>query len=90
MAVVHMVNQLTSGCPKCMHLLRILVLNNLMFNRKIWVRFVVLKSNFLADALSRGQMLRFRKLGPEMDVQQTKINQDIWPVSRLWDVNEFV
>ena len=37
-AVVSMVNDTTSGCKNCMYLLRRLVLNNLKFNRRVFVK----------------------------------------------------
>ena len=84
MAVVHMVNNLTSSCPCCMTLLRILTLNGLIFNRKIIVHYVTSKNNRLSDVLSRGQMARFRALRPLMNQQSDLIDQCIWPLSKLW------
>ena len=51
-ATLHMVNGLASNCRKCMKLIRILTLNNLQFNRRVFVKYVNTKSNILADALS--------------------------------------
>ena len=56
MAVVHMVNNLTSRCKNCMFLIRMLVLNGLKFNRRITARYINTKDNNLSDALSRNQM----------------------------------
>ena len=67
MAVVHMINSLTSGCEKCMRLLRLLVLNGLKNNHRLTAFYVTSKDNFLSDALSRGQMERFHRLGPHMN-----------------------
>ena len=36
-ATLHMVNNLASSCPKCMKLIQILTLNNLQFNRRVFV-----------------------------------------------------
>ena len=58
--VVHMVNSMSSKCEECMYLLRMLALNNLKFNRRVSARYVKSKDNVLSDALSRGQMERFR------------------------------
>ena len=87
-AVVEMVNNTTSGCPNCMILIRLLVINNLKFNRRVSVRFVPTKLNDLADSLSRQQFDRFRRLAPDMDLYPTKPNNAIWPVEKLW-VNKF-
>ena len=43
-SVVHMVNSGVSACKNCMYLLRLLTLNNLLFNRRIFVKHV--KSTF--------------------------------------------
>ena len=64
MATVHMVNSICSSCRNCMFLLRVLVLNGLKFNRRITVRYVSTKNNYLSDALSRGLVTKFRKLAP--------------------------
>ena len=56
MAVVHMVNNLTSRCKNCMFLIWMLVLNGLKFNRRITARYINTKDNNLSDALSRNQM----------------------------------
>ena len=84
MGVVHMVNSLTSSCRQCMVLLRILVLNNLTFNRKVLVRYINTKRNELSDALSRNQMTHFRKLGPDMNEKPDLILIDIWPIDKFW------
>ena len=59
-AVVSMINGLTSKCRNCMKLLRILVLDGLIYNRKLTAIYVTSKNNFLSDSLSRNQMDRFR------------------------------
>ena len=87
MAVVHMINNLMSGCANCMGLIRLLTLNNLKFNRRISTKFVSTKDNFLADALSRDQMLRFRRLGPHMRCEPDTICERIWPVSKVWKLH---
>ena len=51
-AVVSMVNNTTSSCKNCMVLLRLLVLNGLIYNRRVLVCYIKLKENFLADSLS--------------------------------------
>ena len=51
-AVVQMINNLTSSCPKCMTLIRMFVLNGLKYNRRVTAVYIDTKSNFLADTLS--------------------------------------
>ena len=51
--VLCMVNNMTSKCKNCMVLIRLLVLDNLRHNRRVSVKYVTSKNNFLADYLSR-------------------------------------
>ena len=87
-AVVHMVNNLSAKCVNCMYLLRILVLNCLQFNRRVNVKYISTRNNFLADALSRGQMSQFRKLGLQMNINPDDINEKIYPVSKIWQTGK--
>ena len=83
-AVVNMVNNTTSSCPNCMILIRLLVLNNLQFNRRVFVKFVSTKQNFLADASSRNQIDQFRKLAPErIDYIPWPTSPKVWPVEKV-------
>ena len=83
-AVVHMINNITSGCKNCMHLLRIMVLNGLRHNQRVFVKFVSTKNNFLADSLSRLKIDKFKKLLPSANVYPDKVHPDIWPPSKIW------
>ena len=84
MAVAHMLNNLTLGCKNCMFLLRILVLNDLRFNRLVAARHVKTLDNGLADALSRNQMTRFWKLGAHINKIRDEIHDSVWPIEKLW------
>ena len=80
-----MVNKLTSLCPQCMKLIRILVLDGMLKNRKLKVKFVLTKQNILADALHRLDFHRFWSNAPgTMRSQPTKMPELIWPVEKLW------
>ena len=83
-AVVSMVNSISSTCPNCMYLLRMLVLNGLKFNRRIFARYISTKANFLPDALSRLDFARFRRLGPNMNEFADQVCSDIWPIQKVW------
>ena len=88
MAVVSMLNNLTSSCEWCMHLLRILVLNGLQFNRRIFAVYVKSSANVLADALSRGQWVCFHWEAPQsMKKMPNEISHKIWLLSKLWIKN---
>ena len=52
-SVRDMMNSQASGCKNCMKLIRILTLNNLKCNRRVFVKYVKSSDNGMADALSR-------------------------------------
>ena len=83
-SVKFMVNDTASKCKNCMFLLRLVVLEGLARNVKIKVKYVKSKDNDKADALSRMQFKRFRRLAPKMDMRPTPIPDIIWPLSKLW------
>ena len=84
-SVVHMVNNLTSGCKQCMKLIRILALNNLKHDRRVFVRHVTGKKNILSDALSHLKIDKFLRLAPSMvSGYPDKVDASIWPVSKIW------
>ena len=84
-AVMGMVNNMTSKCPQCMKLIRILTRNVLQCNRWILVRYIATKMNILADALSRGEYKRFWRFTPEnMKAEPSKIPEEIWPIEKIW------
>ena len=84
-SVVSMVNDTASKCPNCMYLLRILVLNCLKFNRRVFCRHIMGKANKLADFLSRGKLAQFRKLAPDMNQFLDSLPESMWPISKLWN-----
>ena len=84
LAVMHMVNNITSSCPYCMYLLRMLVLNGLKHNHRVFVQYVNMKWNILADALSRQKLDLFKQLAPDMETFPTQIHPSLWPLSELW------
>ena len=83
-AVVEMINSMVSGCKNCMYLLWLITLNGLKFNRRLTAQYINTRENCLADALSRNQMDRFHKLGPEMLDTPDQIPNWIWPISQIW------
>ena len=85
-AVVQMINELTSSCSNCMTLIRLLVLNNMKWNRKVSAVYINTKKNAISDALSRNQMSRFWKLAPHMSTERTTIPSEIWPVNKIWNI----
>ena len=68
-AVVHMVNNLTSRCHQCMKLIRLLTINNLQHDRRVFVQHIEGKRNVLSDVLSHLKLDKFFRLVPST-VQQ--------------------
>ena len=86
-AVVNMINNTSSSCRNCMYLLRLLVLNNLVNDRRIFCRHVYSENNILADSLSRLQFDRFWKNAPEtMDPYPSVISPLVWPLTKIWQM----
>ena len=84
-SVKNMVNGMTSGCMKCMKLIRILAMDNLVKDRLIKVHHVRSKDNYLADALSRLDFPKFWKKAPEtINRQPDVIANVIWPPEKVW------
>ena len=69
-----------------MKLIRILTMDNLKNNRRIFVKHVVSEENVLADALSRHNLKKFWEKAPaDMRKQPDPINQAVWPVTKIWN-----
>ena len=84
-AVVHMINNSLSRCKNCMVLIRIIVLESLVCNTRVFARYVRSKDNDKADALSRLQWDRFWSLaGNDMNAVATQVPASIWPMEKIW------
>ena len=84
-AVVHMINNSTSNCRNCMILVRIIVLESLVCNSRVFARYVKSKDNGKADALSRLQFDRFKQLsGGSMNEKPSELPSSIWPINKIW------
>ena len=84
-AVVNMINNSTSACRNCMRLIRMIVLNNLRHNRRIFVQHIRTDRNILADSLSRGKLQTFWDHAPEGTKElPEEIPEELWPVEKLW------
>ena len=84
-SVVHMINNSTSSCKNCMVLIRLLTLESMLRNVRVYARHVGTKENGKADALSRLDFKRFRTLAKgAMNDTHTSIPKDIWPMEKLW------
>ena len=84
-AIMFMINNMTSKCSKCMKLIRMIQFNCLLYNRRIFVRFIRLNDNGMADALSRMDFNRFWSLAPPtMILYPDAIPDEIWPIEKIW------
>ena len=63
-SVVYMVNNSASTCEHCMKLIRIITLDNIKANRRLFVSHTSTGDNYLADALSRLNFKKFWRLAP--------------------------
>ena len=87
-SVVTMINSQSSSCKNCMVLVRLIVLEGLTWNVRIFAKHVRTHLNGLADALSRFQMHRFNRLAHEQQKEFSKnpcnILDKLWPMEKLW------
>ena len=87
LSVRDMINNSSSSCKNCMVLIRLVVLESLYWNVRIFAKHVKTKENFFADALSRAQDSRFWSLAAKYDKsfsKKEKIPEKIWPISQIW------
>ena len=73
-SVVHMINNQSSKCGNCMILIRIVTLQCLLDNVRLYAKHLRTHLNGQANALSRNQLDRFFKLS-----NQVKIKPDTYP-----------
>ena len=84
-SVVNMVNNTSSNCTRCLDLIRRLLLNGMVRNRRIFVKYIETSKNILADSLLRGKMGTFWENAPEYTRSYLdEINEDIWPLRKIW------
>ena len=87
-SVIHMVNNLALSCPHCMKLIRILALNCIHRNQRLFVSHVRTNFNDLADALSRRNYRKFWALAPQtMKPTPDNISNLLLPPEKLWGAN---
>ena len=85
-AAMHITNSLTSKCTHSMKLVRMLTMDNIRNNRKIYVEYVKSEENVLADALSRQNFTKFWKFAPKsMNKRQDYVHSSLHPIEKVWD-----
>ena len=80
----NMLNFSTSGCKNCMVLIRIITLECLIWNVRVYGKYVESKNSGLADSLPWMDFPRFRRLGPHMRKDSEEIPDQIWPLDKIW------
>ena len=85
-AVCKMISNNTLGCRNCMVLIRIITMESLIHNIKVFGLHLESKKNSIADALSRDQWNRFRRLSKKQGFPnyRLKIPDSLWPMEKLW------
>ena len=88
-SVVNMIESTSSNCKRCMRLIRILTLKCLNFNTRIFAKHVKSEDNEIADALSRGQWSRFRRLAKQHKLQRVPdlLTKEVWPIEKIWNLD---
>ena len=88
-SVRDMVNNISTGDRNSMKLIRMLVLDNLTYNRRIKVVYVETKKNSLADALSRGRIAYFKALAlkhfKRVNPYPDSVPDCLWPMEKVWE-----
>ena len=80
-----MINSTVANSKESMKLLRMLTLNNLKYNRRVFAKYVKTSENTCADALSRLDFDKFFKNAPHNVCRQPeKLPDELWPLSKLW------
>ena len=67
-----------------MVLIRIITLESLLRNIRVYAKYVNTKANGVADSLPRLEFSRFRCLAPDMNSYPTDIPTEIWPMRKIW------
>ena len=83
-SVVAMVNSTTSSCKNCMILIRILVLECLYNNVRVFARYIKSADNKAPDYLSRLKFDSFRALKSSWEAEPTPILENLWPIMKCW------
>ena len=85
-SIVQMLNKSTSSCKNCMVLIRLITPECLYRNTRVYAKYVKSEENRVADALSRGQLSRFKLLTrfDSMKEHPDVLPEAIWPMSKIW------
>ena len=80
-----MINSGVSKCKNCQYLLKMLALNNLIHNRRVFADYITSKANHLSDKLSRLKIRSFKRDAPlGINPYPDPLPTELWPASKLW------
>ena len=81
-----MINTSSSGCKNCMVLIRLIVLEGLKWNVRIFAKYVKTSENKIADSLSRLQWKKFKQLTKDQHMNEFSmaVSDEIWPMRKIW------
>ena len=92
LGVVHMINNNTSNCSRCMVLIRLIVLHSLTCNAQIFAEHVATCANVFADHLSRLRYRQFRvhsrRVRKYFTGKPDPIPAEFWPMAKLLPENQ--
>ena len=81
---MRMLNNGTSSCKNGMNLLKLVALDNLKCNRRVFAQYIETDKNTQADAISRMDLTKFFKNSPtDMSRKPCPLPSVLWPVSRI-------
>ena len=87
-SVVSIVNNSSSSCRNCMHLVRLLVRRCMDFNCRVFAKWVKGSLNVRSDLLSRQKISKFKWLtakdGRKAEDLPEELPGELWPASRIW------
>ena len=84
-SVKAMIKNSSARCKNCMVLIRIITLFCMKHNVQLEPLYVESKKNGIADALSRREWTRFRRLSHDsMESKPMAIPECIWPIQKIW------
>ena len=84
-SVVCMINTTSSSCKNCMVLIRLIVLQGLLFNAKISAKHVSGKLNRISDQMSCNKLELMHRENPNVFRLAPKpIPEHLWPIFKIW------
>ena len=87
-SVVQMINASSSSCKQCMTLIRMITLECLFQNVRIYAKYIKSAENIFADLLSCNQVAKFKLTAEKMvwkfDPKPTQIPEALWPMEKVW------